>query len=301
MDEKKSIGAIERAQLRIITGFETLQKSSVDRAAMSASLSKAFNALMETSRKMQEDERQRQLNYCEGLLKYIETLDVNDALAHVMNEARKYKTKLIQATVAKDGYSRKSYEAIINVTLLPLIKVWEDQKKIQDQLGYSMVSKVNAKVEPLQKTEPLLEQKIVETKTVVVGSRNQIECNASKKEIEDYFSILATAENPLNNEPFMSKENVLRLVRSNFMKFGEVYTQNFYPINLASRQKGLLRYFVYEFYLKYEMNQIGTKLKYVDFLIQNFELFKDDDPKTLNGNMNSSKKPADPILTKSIT
>ena len=120
----------------------------------------------------------------------------------------------------------------------------------------------------------------------------QIECDATKEQISFFFSNLATENNPTNDQPYMKQNDIDELIEKNFLIFGKDPTGKYFDINLTHRQKGKLKCFILEFYEKYEAGRIGTKMKYVNFLRWNFELFKNDNPHTLNGNMNTSKKPS---------
>lgn len=89
----------------------------------------------------------------------------------------------------------------------------------------------------------------------------------------------------------MEEKDIDELIKNNFTVFGCTPTSKYFSINLTKQQKGILRYFLYQFYQKYESSFIGTKMKYVNFLISNFEIFKHDNAHILNSNMSETKKP----------
>ena len=103
--------------------------------------------------------------------------------------------------------------------------------------------------------------------------------------------ILAAEKNNINNEPYMTKQDVEELVHKNFSIFQSQPNGKYFTINLKYNQKIRLKYFMQQFYQKFERKPQGNKMKYVNFLIHNFDLFKDDKPNTLYKNMGSKKIP----------
>ena len=113
----------------------------------------------------------------------------------------------------------------------------------------------------------------------------QIKCDAEKEYIEKFFMVLSKAKNPLNHDPFMQENDVRELLEKNFIIFEKKASAKYFPINLIKNQKIILRYFMFQFYQKAEINFTGPKYKYANFLIHNFDIFKDDKLKTLMRNM----------------
>jgi hypothetical protein len=251
------------------------------------SISDAFKAFSEYSKTVQLEEKKWQTDYFTWLIEYINQLDVKSGLLYLKKEKSKYEQKIIKANIDRDGYARKTFENVINITLKPLINIWEEKDQNPEQ-QILINDKPTLSIQPAHS-----ELTINEVAEIVVSNECQIVCAASKEQIRDYFYILTKEKNPSNGKPYMLQEDVDRMIRTNFSVYGEASADDYFDINLSTRQKGVLRYFVYQFYLKYEFDQIGTKYKYVNFLIRNFKLFKEDDPAILNGNMNSSKKPSD--------
>jgi hypothetical protein len=94
----------------------------------------------------------------------------------------------------------------------------------------------------------------------------------------------------------MSEVDVEELVKKNFAVFNSVPTGKYFAINLTKREKGKLRYFLQQFYLRYE-GIAKAKNKYALFLKWNFELFKNDSLQSILTNM-KNKQPKDYIPTK---
>jgi hypothetical protein len=185
------------------------------------------------------------------------------------------------------------YETILNKVIYPLLDLYEKKPKTNE-------SEILIKQEELtdhlsaanpSKTPPVVSHDIIFPE--LPENFAQIECEAKKEKIEKIFMVLCSEKNPVNKRPFMEREAVEELLRKNFTVFGCQPTGRYFPINLNGNQKVLLRYFMYEVYQKLEINLVGTKYKYVNFLIHNFEIFKNDNPATLSKNMAESKRPAD--------
>ena len=110
-------------------------------------------------------------------------------------------------------------------------------------------------------------------------------------DVEQYFNQLSTSLNEFNDQKYMESKNVQKLIHKNFSVFKQVPKAGHIDLNLSERQKGRLMDFVYQFYLKYGSQRSKSKMEYVNFLIWNFELFKDDNPESLNKRMNASNRP----------
>ena len=94
----------------------------------------------------------------------------------------------------------------------------------------------------------------------------------------------------------MEESDVREFIYKNFAVFNIAPTNKYFSINLnPTNQKAKLRYFIYQFHKKYDFKKAASKMKYVKLLINNFEIFRDDKPKTLSSNMGYTDRPAYPI------
>ena len=268
---------------------------------------KVLHAFGDYSREMRAIEKNQKDGYRNKVTEQISSLNTVDGLAYLNKEHDILEERYIQANFSKDGFEKDYCRSILDLLIIPLIEIWE--RKVSREAG---LQKTEGLPVPIIETTPVVEKvtsitektvEIVEDLKVEDGALEeeeivplpigftQIECRGSKEQITAYFSVLAKELNK-NGEPFMTQQNVDLLIRKNFSVFGAPASGKYFEINLTQRQKGVLIYFVYQFYLKYEIEQIGTKGKYVNFLIWNFELFKKDDFTTLNKNMNASNRPS---------
>lgn len=277
-----------------IKSFEESLKQQKNNAAINQgivdSITNVFKVLSATGKQFEEDEETHQVDYLNQLLEYINSLDAKSGLLHLQNEKIKYERKIITANIKRDRSTRKIYENIVNIIIKPLIISWEEKNKLPEK-NISVISVEPIEIEPFLSKDNHLNKDDCSI-TPVAAPGGYINCNASKQQIRDYFYTLITAINPDNKKPYMLEKDVELLIRTNFRVFGEASTGSYFDINLTSRTKGRLQYFIYEFYLKFELDQIGTKPQYVNFLIRNFALFKDAKPASLNSNMNNSKRPS---------
>lgn len=230
-----------------------------------------------------------------------------DICNFLYSERTKYHAIVIQATIDKNGYERTGYQDVIDKVINPFIQQWEMELDFQKKHD-------NLKTLPFNHTEPSQEIKsikekikIEETNSIETDKKKdevltkvdlelpqgfmQINCPASKEEILNYFMILAKEKNMKLGKVFMQDEDVLGFVQKNFEIFNSTPTGKYFPINLTFRQKGVLVYFMFLFQSKYDNIKANNKIKYVNLLINNFTLFKDDNPNILIGNMSESKKP----------
>ncbi|CAF3227139.1 unnamed protein product [Rotaria sp. Silwood2] len=293
---EENTGKTEREKKFMKSFEETLkqrEKKDVENKVLIDSITNVFKTLSSTGKEIREDEKKQQTDYFKQLLDYVNSLNVKEGLLYLQNEKIKYEQKLITANIERHGYAIRFYENIINIIVKPLITIWEEKSK-QPEEKASIISAKSLEIKSLPsketKNDLIIKEEFPIANIAPIGEH--INCNASKQQIRDYFYILTTENNPINDKPYMLKEDVDLLIRTNFTAFGEPPTGSYFNINLTTRQKGVLRYFIYQFYLKYEFDQIGTKPQYVNFLIRNFTLFKNDNPASLDSNMNVSKKPS---------
>ena len=280
-------------------------KKTIEIKSSFEAISTAFKALNKINKDYRTQDKKTLMDYCDRLLFYVQTLkNPSDKLRHLYSEKRTYEEKIIKANINKNGYDRIFFLELIETIVNPLIDQWETAVKLEKALPINIpileLSKVQSKVEkssipvtPKNMDTVLELGSIVSDQYLILPAGfTQIKCDATKEQVSFFFSKLATETNPINGKAYMKQNDIDELIEKNFLLFGKNPSGKYFDINLTLRQKGLLRCFVFEFYEKYEASRIGTKMKYVNFLRWNFELFKNDDPATLNGNMNHSKKPS---------
>lgn len=232
---------------------------------------------------------------------YIETLDKNlselneDAESikqFLLSEKKRIENEIFITKLKKNGNTTLLLTDKINVLAQfnsHYINLFENKEKISSIKTDIEKNKDNLIDTKLKKTEEELSAQ--ENPEELPYGFFQIKCDAKIDYIERFFFILSKAKNPINHEPFMEENHVKELLEKNFEIFGKISTGKYFPINLTKNQKVILRYFMFQFYQKAEINFTGTKYKYANFLIHNFEIFKDDKLKTLVRNMCESKKP----------
>jgi hypothetical protein len=217
----------------------------------------------------------------------------------LLEEQRKQEEHCIKARIYKDGYSIKYHQALIEVILSPLYQHWHQIVEF---------NKENPRPAKLSISTPPIPKKDVEASPAIPnlirqeelpGSISpepadnivQIECNATKEQIHEFFSVLTIEKNKQNNKPYMTTADLERFLNNNFAAFGCLPTGGYIPINLLPGQKCMFIYFVHCFHVSYSRINHGQRHKYCKLLIQNFILFKDDKLKTLLSNFSPSKKP----------
>jgi hypothetical protein len=119
---------------------------------------------------------------------------------------------------------------------------------------------------------------------------DRISCNATKKEIKDYFFLLTS----MNNEgsQFMSKKEISHFLRANFKGFNpKINIKKFNPnINQTN-----LRYFVYKFYLKYSKTVHSSDI-FINLLLMNFTQFDNSEFSTIKKKFSNQPKMFPSIL-----
>ena len=271
---------------------------------ISKAVKQLIDGFIEYTNDIKEIDRKQYSGYFDWLSESVAACESKvDALHFLMKEKANCEDKIIRAKIESDVITEKDYEKVIRQFIEPLIRrykewiVFEKEHPISvatenGQLGVIETSK--EKVELIRIAE--VNDSVVQNESVILSLPKgfaKISCDASKEQISNFFSILTKVNNPINGKPYLNQDCVNELVKNNFEIFlNTTPTGKCFELNLMEHQKGVLRYFIYEFYTKYEISQIGTKMKYVNFLIWNFSLFKNDNPKNLNKNMNSSNKPS---------
>lgn len=238
-----------------------------------------------------------QQTYKRQLIEAIDSITPDKAFELLNGAKTTYERYIMDAKIQNQNFSVAA--SIIKDIIDPLIE--EVKRKIETDIliQNSRISKATDVINyPAKSIIETVDGKSSEAKeNDNSGERfEQIECDATKEQIIAFFNILVSERNKRNNESYMTNEDVNQMIRMNFKIFGESPVQKYYPINLDLDQKGMLAYFIFQFYDKYESNPNGHKMKYVRFLIRNFERFKNDDPINLNKNMCRSKKPTRDII-----
>jgi hypothetical protein len=233
---------------------------------------------------------ENEINY--DLIKY--SKQINEGIQKLMNpqkickflEANK-ENCINNKILALNGAKAKMYQRAIDETIIPLLDFW------MKKLAAEEVVETNSKNEVIKQVTVEIELSTSQESNSYITTKpsdvfQQIDCNASKKVILAYFLILAKEKNS-KGEYYMKKEDVVELVNNLFSVFGKSGSQKYYPINLP--KKATLIYFMHCFYLKFDNLESQNKMKYVQFLINCFEEFKNDNPDILSSNMSQSKKP----------
>ncbi|MGZ5491533.1 MAG: hypothetical protein ACXWE6_12440, partial [Nitrososphaeraceae archaeon] len=184
-----------------------------------------------------------------------------------------------------DLLNEKNYQLLIDEVLDPKIRMWW----VQLQTTYEIAPKGSNS----QQTDIGIKNSnstIPETQLI----RNtppfqQIKCDASEQDTLDFFMPLCKILNYVNRKPIMEEKDIIDFVHNNFAIFGKPYTQKYYALNIPS--KSSFTFLIYQFYHRYDYNDIKNKMKYAELLICNFKDFAKDNCKTLCSNMGFSKRP----------
>ena len=236
-------------------------------------------------------------NTIEAKIKAIE--DPVEICNFLLEEQRKQEEHCIKARIDKDGYSIKYHQALIEAILSPLYQHWQQIVEFNKENPKPAKLSISTLTIPKKYVEaspaiPNLIQEEELPENAPLGPADhivQIECNATKEQIYEYFSVLTIEKNHVNNKPYMTTADLQRFLNNNFAVFGSQPTGGYIPINLLRGQKRMLSYFVYLFYIRYYQTAYNQKHKYGKLLIQNFILFKDDKLKNLLTNFSETKKP----------
>ena len=98
--------------------------------------------------------------------------------------------------------------------------------------------------------------------------------NLSKTIISEHFNKLNNFKNELNNQVYLSRDDVEQLLCQAFEGYSDKPTDHkLISLNLTNKQFGIFYCFIYQFYSKNETKRVGTKRKYAHFLKDNFENF----------------------------
>ena len=257
---------------------------------------------IEYSNEIKEIDRKQYSGYFDWLSQSVSARESSvDAVRFLMKIKANCEDKIIRAKIERDVISERDNEYVISQFIIPLINRHKELIVFEKEHP-SIVGKEKGQLGVIEATQEKIELIRIEEEKEPVAQNNtelfplpkdfaKIDCLASKEIIESFFSILALEINPLLGKSYMNQEDVNELVRNNFSVFDEVPTGKYFTLNIINEQKVVIRTFVYEFFIKYALQGKGQKMKYVDFLIWNFDKFKTDNRDSLNGNMNASKKP----------
>lgn len=205
------------------------------------------------------------------------------------NDFQKFKKFIENVCLKYSEFLKNKYE--------PLVKRFIENEAAEQKEAVSYVdSKVSFETNKTPDQIVVVEKvvsEMVEILTELPPGFEQIECEATEQEILDYFMILSTVKNNSNNKHYMKVNDVEEFVKKNFVIFNCVPTGKYFPINLTDRQKGRLRDFVNNFYLKYNSKIQVNKRIYAMLLIHNFEIFNNDNVKYLIGNMGETRVPVE--------
>lgn len=252
----------------------------------------------EKERKLKEEQLQRAVN--KSLLDYTtrvfakidELIKPDMVCAYLMEEKELCIKNHVKHLNLGNTNNAKLNQRALDETIAPLLNLWQakgsteiksDIEKDKNQFQEEKIPEISTEKENIPSTN------LNANLTELPADFEQIDCSASKKEILDFFMILAKEKNKSNGKSYMKKEDVLEFVKKNFSVFKTDATHMYFPLNLET--KATLVYFIYEFYRKYDYSEKNSKMKYVKLLINNFLLFKTEVPKTLLSNMSESKKP----------
>lgn len=279
-------------ELLIQKQFQSLLKSHSERMARTEEFVKSFqksiSGVLEISREERENDKQKLLTYLEASTKKLEDSTLQEGLIFLQTEKKGFEVKIIKANISKDGYAKKFYQVVINEILNPLISMQNEIVLQEKEISTLTLIEDNHTDTDVQKSK----NKVLEKpdKKLPEGFR-QIECDASKSEILEYFNILSKEINRTYNEPYMTTEDITFLVEKNFKIFGKEPYGGYVKINLGKQQKIRLKYFMFQFYEKYAAVRSRPKKDYANFLIWNFELFQFEKPEILVTNMGETKGP----------
>jgi hypothetical protein len=296
--------------------FDRIRKESEERSAIYKEIGTGVANFVKEFRKYgkeieQETKRILQNYFNDVQIKIEKFNDPGEICRFLIKEKGKYNGKVIEANFNKNGYIEKDYQAVINQIIDPLLKHYElvlaFEKKnpsIKQTVSAPIITKpVIVKNGHIINTNPLHEKQKNSSTNIKAEDKlpdgfKQIESDATKEEIVNYFMIFSKEKNPKTDEFYMKKSDVEEFVKKNFLIFGSPPINKYFPIAINPfTQKAALRYFIYQFFMKYDCKKSADKMKYVKLLINNFEVFKDDDLESLSSNFSKapSKKNSIPI------
>lgn len=252
-----------------------------------------LNLAIENSPESRETKKRMILLHDTFQKKFTELNDDNLKIyQYLLSEKSRIEKEKIGAAIKKPQQEKRILEKLLSNVVTPYLDHYKKQIGKLENAPKENLSEdnVNHIVSETDTASEEVELQDEGSKEEHPGTIIQISCDASKEKILEYFMILSKEKNPTKHEPFMKEEDIKEMVENNFEIFErQTPTPKYYPINLTKKQKGILTYFVYQFYQKYGVN--GPKIDYASFLITNIKLFKPNTPEKLVTNMSYSKRP----------
>ncbi|MCF8424690.1 MAG: hypothetical protein K9H41_10120 [Bacteroidia bacterium] len=302
----------ENKKAKFDSEFALILKKGQERAALNQKLFSEIRTVIKEFSKFGKElatsTKEHLLEYLEMVqLKTVELKDAAEICQFLYAEKRKYIAKVIDSKIRKDGYDTKYYQSVIDQIIEPLLKDWESALEFEKRIPQSkqIVQSENVlQEERVEKTQPIeiinqnpppvlekISPKDISPISKLPDNFKQIQCDGSETEIMNFFMLLANSKNRMNDAFYMSENDVKTFVYNNFSIFKKEPTAEYFTINLLPRQKRILIYFIYQFTVKYNRKLHVHKAQYAMLLINNFNAFKNDIPKTLVSNMSESKRP----------
>lgn len=274
---------------------------------MLSELKDAFRDYRDISKSKVELLNKRNKEELQAIHQDLDTLETNEArIGYLLQKRHSYTKNKSIASINRNHDDIAFYSNFIKV-IDPLIEDYKIELKTEREVGIKRESNNQndtAKEEMLpvafnpqshDEDDFVTESTEIRLLAELPEGFKQIDCQASQFEIRRYFSILAKELRKANGRPYMEQADVDLLIRKNFSIFKVAATPVYVDINLTQGEKGILKHFIYGFYLKYDQKR-KTKEKYANFLIWNFNLYKDDNLKYLLSNMTPSKSTRSGII-----
>ncbi len=230
--------------------------------------------------------------------------NLTEGLRFLIAEKHKMVVGMNNAKHELNGFNRDHCKKCLELLILPKISEYEELIAFNEKFPLLEKNTETTKTEEPLKPGNSWEIKKIENKEIIHSVSpiekailiappfipfDQISCNATKEQILDFFMVLTKAVNLVYEKPFMQETEVSRMLNKCFTVFGSPPTDEYFAINLTKVQKGIIRYFLYQFYDYYD-NKKSSKTKYAYFLKCNFTLFKNDTLKFTTSVMGESKK-----------
>ena len=250
-------------------------------------------------------------NYFNEILMKISELNSSHEICNYLRQEKLKCTNIIIGyNIKKENMLGVDYQTSIDKIIEPLFVEYKralEFEKIHPQpkiIIYKHSSEKQKSIEKIVPSEIITEEILVAKKTPpsiinpnfkLQDNFEQIICDGTEQEIMDDFMLLAKTKNRLNNEFFMKEEEVITFVKKNFSIYNVKPTGRYFEINLHFEQMTILKYFIYQFTVKYNRKIKLNKVKYALLLINNFDLFKNNNPIHLASNISESKKPKSPL------
>jgi hypothetical protein len=252
-------------------------------------LGKIGDALYKLGKINEETKKKRQKAYQDYIEDQEEKLRDNAKMLNFLfSERRRLISRITEAKINGETAEKKILDFMLRDIVdekINEIKYCKANLKVPQILNVDIAQNFNADEDSDNE-----QNKFDDNAPEITTSFRQIDCNANKAATLDHFMRLCTKKNEINGKPYMEESDVIELLNNNFKVFKRPPKFQYFDINLTKRQKGKLRYFVYEFYNKYASNS-RDKILYAWFIKNNFKQFKDDTVINIQRNMCSSKAP----------